>query len=368
VSDSINGGLFTDDPNMEPDLDVTVEVHFSQKDHPEGKMVPIQVEDKEEYILIPLNIKNGATIKVSGRGKYNPRSGKTGDLYVVIKIKEQRDPPYKMIILSAAIIAIAAVFFLLGKYIPANKANKPEESACAHVWVAANCVTPKTCSICGEISGSPIGHEWTAATCTSPKTCIVCGEVSGTVLEHKWLDATYSSPKTCSICQVTDGDPLRNPLTEMIRAKLPIVTFATNDESKIYGYEDAELTQKCADYYFKPATDELVITDISDDGKALEIRYPSSLTTSGYRTLWFPFDSIISLSEIEADTKVADKKTETFRYSPQSGTMVHYGTMDAKNKYIGLGKNNLGYEAIVYSIYKQTLYDTDISNKLAFIK
>jgi len=136
VSDSINGGLFTDDPNMEPDLDVTVEVHFSQKDHPEGKMVPIQVEDKEEYILIPLNIKNGATIKVSGRGKYNPRSGKTGDLYVVIKIKEQRDPPYKMIILSAAIIAIAAVFFFWANiYQPIKLTNQKNLHAPMFGWL-----------------------------------------------------------------------------------------------------------------------------------------------------------------------------------------------------------------------------------------
>lgn len=34
-------------------LDVTTEVFFSRKDHPGGKMVPVSIDGKEEFILIP---------------------------------------------------------------------------------------------------------------------------------------------------------------------------------------------------------------------------------------------------------------------------------------------------------------------------
>ncbi len=37
---------------------------------------------------------------------------------------------------------------------------------CNHEWVEANCVTPKTCSECGETSGEALGHDAPELTCT----------------------------------------------------------------------------------------------------------------------------------------------------------------------------------------------------------
>ena len=39
---------------------------------------------------------------------------------------------------------------------------------CEHEWVEADCVTAKTCSLCQEIEGAPLGHTWAAATCETP--------------------------------------------------------------------------------------------------------------------------------------------------------------------------------------------------------
>lgn len=51
-------------------------------------------------------------------------------------------------------------------------------------------------------------HIWNDATCVSPKTCSTCGETEGVVLDHQWVDATTSSPKTCSACGATEGSPI----------------------------------------------------------------------------------------------------------------------------------------------------------------
>ncbi len=74
-----------------------------------------------------------------------------------------------------------------------------------HMWIAATCLTPKTCSACGATEGGALGHTWKAATCTEPKTCTRCGTTEGSALGHAWKDATCTEPKTCSRCGLTEG-------------------------------------------------------------------------------------------------------------------------------------------------------------------
>ena len=57
-----------------------------------------------------------------------------------------------------------------------------------HSWNDADCDTAKTCSVCGETEGDPLGHSWNAATCDTAKTCSVCGETEGDPLGHKYDD------------------------------------------------------------------------------------------------------------------------------------------------------------------------------------
>lgn len=77
-----------------------------------------------------------------------------------------------------------------------------------HEWQEATCTTAKTCSVCGDTEGDPLGHHWTEATCIAPKTCSVCGETVGVPSKHDWIKATCEVPKTCSVCGAQDGEAL----------------------------------------------------------------------------------------------------------------------------------------------------------------
>ena len=79
---------------------------------------------------------------------------------------------------------------------------------CSHVWAQATCLTPKTCSECGETEGEALGHSWAEATCAAPKTCKNCGETEGEALAHTWIDANFQTAKTCTVCSATEGEPL----------------------------------------------------------------------------------------------------------------------------------------------------------------
>lgn len=56
--------------------------------------------------------------------------------------------------------------------------------ACKHQWADADCLTPKTCTLCEETEGEPAGHIWVDATCDGPKTCSVCAVTEGQPLAH----------------------------------------------------------------------------------------------------------------------------------------------------------------------------------------
>lgn len=108
---NMNYNVFNDDEETILDLDIRTEIRFSKKDHPQGKMIPVPVEGKEEYILIPLDAKDGDTIKISGRGKHNSRSGKTGDLYVMVSIEGEK-PSGPKVQMYAAILVLFAVLII----------------------------------------------------------------------------------------------------------------------------------------------------------------------------------------------------------------------------------------------------------------
>ncbi|MGM9586364.1 MAG: hypothetical protein ACI3VA_02600 [Candidatus Limivicinus sp.] len=80
---------------------------------------------------------------------------------------------------------------------------------CEHEWVDATCTEPKTCSLCGNTEGKPLGHTWEEATCAEPKTCSLCGETEGEALGHKpgswreeidYVHAFKEKMRYCSVC------------------------------------------------------------------------------------------------------------------------------------------------------------------------
>lgn len=55
----------------------------------------------------------------------------------------------------------------------------------SHVWNDATCILPKTCGVCGDTLGDPLGHRWEEATYTAPMTCSECGATEGEALKGK---------------------------------------------------------------------------------------------------------------------------------------------------------------------------------------
>lgn len=78
---------------------------------------------------------------------------------------------------------------------------------CQHEWTDADCVTPRTCTLCQETEGEALGHSWQEAICEAPKTCAACGTTEGQALGHVWQEATCDTPKTCTVCDKTEGEP-----------------------------------------------------------------------------------------------------------------------------------------------------------------
>ena len=81
-----------------------------------------------------------------------------------------------------------------------------------HEWIEATCTEPKTCSVCGETEGDPLGHDWKEATCTEPKTCSVCGETEGAPLGHDYSKASFFKRGVCSRC----GEEVPSKVDEII--------------------------------------------------------------------------------------------------------------------------------------------------------
>ena len=92
--------------------------------------------------------------------------------------------------------------------------------ALGHSWIAADCDTAKTCSVCGATEGEALGHSYKAVV-TEPDcvnggyttyTCTACGDSYvgnyTDALGHSWIAADCDTPKTCSVCGETEGEAL----------------------------------------------------------------------------------------------------------------------------------------------------------------
>lgn len=153
-------------------------------------MIPVIAEGKEEYILIPLDVKDGYTIKVSGRGRHNSRTGQSGDLYVLVHVDDYTIPWKNILIavLGGIVLACVLVRLLTGKTTQATIETEPTtdsvisvqvETTCSHIWLPVDCTAPEMCSKCGISRDSTSGHAWADATYNAPKTCTVCGKIEG---------------------------------------------------------------------------------------------------------------------------------------------------------------------------------------------
>ena len=117
--------------------------------------------------------------------------------------------------------------------------------SCKHEWKKADCVTPKTCGLCQETEGEPLGHNWQDANCIEPKTCMECGRTEGVAKGHDWKDATCTSPLMCAVCARTEGSALGHSWSEAT-CTLPVTCYAcglTSGEPLGHSVETWEITQ-----------------------------------------------------------------------------------------------------------------------------
>ena len=74
-----------------------------------------------------------------------------------------------------------------------------------HSWKDADCLNPKTCTVCGKTEGSALGHEWTTPDvdlCEVQSTCSRCGATDGENKEHtpENDDNDCSTALNCGVC------------------------------------------------------------------------------------------------------------------------------------------------------------------------
>lgn len=274
--------------------------------------------------------------------------------------------------LFVVVVCLAAGFWIYRAGMSAGVSDYVDENH-EHVWKAANCESPKTCKICGETSGVK-SHSWSEATCLAPRTCGRCGLTLGTKGMHSWKEATVDFPETCSVCGETRGSALGNQqptielsVDDVIRERLPIVTYAMSEAEKVYSYSDSTLTRQTKQYYFNSQTDEIVILDISEDGSAVYVRYPSTISGMGYRDCWFAAEDILGELEPAVSEYVADTKIKTYKWLHGSldVELSIYDMIPAGTKITSLGEH-IYAELIIYSLpQSEWILDTVVTERMA---
>ena len=80
-----------------------------------------------------------------------------------------------------------------------------EERTVTHDFADADCLNPRTCTVCGKTEGSALGHEWTTPDvdlCEVRSTCSRCGATDGENKEHtpENDDNDCSTALNCGVC------------------------------------------------------------------------------------------------------------------------------------------------------------------------
>ena len=145
---------------------------------------------------------------------------------------------------STKILAMLTVLFMLAVVFTACEFGP---KGCEHDWLDATCTEPKTCNICAEIEGEPLGHKeetiaGKAATCTEAgltdgKKCSACDKVllaqeAIPAKGHKDEDANY----VCDVCEA-----------ELCTAHIPADAVKENEVAPTCSAEGSyELVVKCS--------------------------------------------------------------------------------------------------------------------------
>lgn len=154
-------------------------------------------------------------------------------------------------------------------------------------------------------------------------------------------------------------------VTEILRENLPIVTYAMTESDKVYSYFDSTLSNQTNWYYFNSRIDEIVITDVSDDGKALKVRYPSTKTGTKYRDRWFAAEDILGPTIGMPQRFDATSANEVYRLG-ENNRLIHYGMILNQVKFCSLGLYKTGDHLVIFPMdAPKTIGNIDVENKMA---
>lgn len=246
---------------------------------------------------------------------------------------------------------------------------------CKHEWKDATCTEPKTCELCGETEGEPLGHKWEDATCTEPKTCAVCGETEGKPLGHKKVDATCTEPMTCAVCGETKGEPLGHDweAATIDAPKTCKRCGETEGEPVFFKTTDAAFLKDVNFYYV--IDDHIAVAEIEDPKHCYTYRFYdlqgtllaeqvndtriTSSTYNGYCTQFSDDCFLLSLGTSK------DTQIRIFDYDQN---LICEKTVDRKEADVYKGKrismDDTGYDGLyrVYNVDKDTtLFYVDVN-------
>lgn len=141
-------------------------------------------------------------------------------------------------------------------------------------------------------------------------------------------------------------------LSDSVEANLPIVTYAMplSGASRVYSYSSSSLTTRTTGYWIASYTDQIVITKISDNGKAVYVTYPSSSSSTGYRSRWFATDDILGVQSLSIYSYSATAKSTTYRMSSASAVRS-YGSIAVNDGCVQLGSHTVGGKTYYPTIY-----------------
>lgn len=148
---------------------------------------------------------------------------------------------------------------------------------------------------------------------------------------------------------------------------LPIVTYASplSGAKKVYAYSNSSLSKKQTSYYIDTYSDQIVITDISSNGKAVYVTYPTS--SGKYRSKWFKTDDILGIKSVDIREYEAKQKLTVYRMS-SSSKVKSYGSISKGDDCINLGKHivsNKNYYVTIYPISKTKVNGITVRHKIA---
>lgn len=243
-----------------------------------------------------------------------------------------------------------------------------EPVGCPHDWILATCTNPKTCSICGQTEGEPLGHTWEEATKYTPKTCSTCGQKEGNLLPfnesrinvHCFIGSSVKTNEFELIgisfylnCYQVDNlpDTPTNSLIELSNSGKIMTAYYLTTDKKIYLYlgnwfcwtdDPQDLESTYGIYYcgYVSSSDEIQRTNDDTDNMYIYFEIPEETTKMIYFThdqnndadmgsLEYSTSEYTYLSEINGLWTIRD----TSHYNEFITSWDVYKTSDLENKF-----------------------------------